>query len=38
MKYIYENEIQIPFEEKTLKEVCEKVDAFLSNYDLAGVK
>lgn len=31
-------DLNSPFEENTLKEVCEKVDAFLSNYDLAGVK
>lgn len=31
-------DLNSPFEENTLKEVCKKVDAFLSNYDLAGVK
>lgn len=31
-------DLNSPFEENTLKEICKKVDAFLSNYDLAGVK
>jgi oligoendopeptidase F len=27
-----------PFDEETIKEVCEKADAYLSAYDLTGIK
>ena len=31
-------DLQSPFDENTLKEVCAKVDAFLSSYDMTGVE
>ena len=31
-------DLKSPFDESTLKEVCEKVDNFLSSYDMTGVK